>query len=102
MFGIVIDKNGYKVEFGEINEKGLINGYSLKQGERVITTDWNYANTLIKPQWNGNQWIERSNEIIENEVFISEQEKINSTLLKEITELKKEIALLKGGIKNVI
>ncbi|UWG06238.1 MAG: hypothetical protein [Bacteriophage sp.] len=100
MFGIVIDNNGYKVEFGEINEKGLIHGYTLKKGESVITTEWSYANTLIRPQWNGSQWIERATQDEINngsKIILTEQDEINAMLIKEIEDLKKEIATLRSG-----
>ncbi len=52
MFGIVINELGFKVEFVALNEDGTIQSYELKENEQVITTDWNVANSRVKPKWN--------------------------------------------------
>ncbi len=52
MFGIVINKQGYKIEFVALNEDDTVQFYELKDNEQVIKKDWNVANVMIKPKWN--------------------------------------------------
>ena len=58
MFGTVIDKQGYRVEFVVLNEDGTPQYYELKEGEAIIEKDWQIANSMNKPQWNGREWID--------------------------------------------
>lgn len=58
MFGIVIDKNGFKIDFFVLDSKGNPQGCELKDGEQVITISWDIANSMNKPQWNGKEWID--------------------------------------------
>lgn len=58
MFGVVIDKNGIKVEFVHVFDNGNIDSYELKEGEMLITTDWQIANSMVKPRWDGSKWVE--------------------------------------------
>lgn len=66
MFGIVIDKQGYKVAF-TISDNGipLLNDmprleYELKDGETFIEKDYKIANLMNKPQWqfDKGKWID--------------------------------------------
>ena len=80
MFGIVIDKNGYKIEFVALNEDKTPKFYELKEGGIIIETDWNIANTMLKPQWDGSKWIETAT-----------QEELNLAYPKKsIDEIKQE------------
>lgn len=58
MFGIVIDKQGFKVEFVALNEDKSPQFYELKEGETIVEEDWQIANSMNKPQWNGTEWID--------------------------------------------
>ena len=58
MFGIVINKDGYKVAFVCLDEEGNILYYTLNTDEQLITTDWQIANTMGKPRWTGTEWID--------------------------------------------
>jgi hypothetical protein len=58
MFGIVIDKQGFKVEFVALNEDKSPQFYELKEGEAIVEGDWQIANSMNKPQWNGTEWVE--------------------------------------------
>lgn len=58
MFGIVINKQGYKVEFVSLNEDKTPQFYELKDGESIIEDGWDIANDMNKPQWNGSEWID--------------------------------------------
>lgn len=55
MFGIVINTDGHKVAFVVLKD-GKPEGYKLKKGESIITKDWNKANAMGKPHWNGTEW----------------------------------------------
>ena len=57
-FGIVIDKQGFKVEFVVLNQDKTPQYYELKDGETIIEIDWQIANSMNKPQWNGEAWVE--------------------------------------------
>ena len=58
MFGILIDAQGYKLDFLVIGE------YEFKEGEQVIEEDWDIANSMIKPKWDFDNevWIEAATE----------------------------------------
>ncbi len=58
MFGIVIDEHNLKIAFIELNEDKTPKEYVLNHGESVIEIDWNIANTMLKPKWNGTNWEE--------------------------------------------
>ena len=58
MFGIVIDKQGYKIEFVVLNEDKSPQFYELKEGEAIVEEDWQIANSMNKPQWTGGEWID--------------------------------------------
>lgn len=58
MFGIVINEKGFKVEFVVLNEDKTPQFYTLKDGESIIETDWQIANSMNKPMWNGSEWID--------------------------------------------
>lgn len=58
MFGIIIDENGNKVEFVHVFDNGKIDSHELKNGERLIKTDWQAANSMLKPMWDGVKWVE--------------------------------------------
>lgn len=58
MFGIVINQQGYKVEFVALNKNKIPQFYELKDGESIIEEDWQIANSMNKPQWNGVEWID--------------------------------------------
>lgn len=87
MFGIVIDENGYKVEFVTLNENNIPEGYILKDGESIVTNDWNIANTMLKPKWESTtlSWIETATE---EEIKKAWEEK-NKALPEDLTDLLK-------------
>lgn len=58
MYAIVIDKQGYKVDFVVLNEDKSPQYYTLKDGESIIENDWNIANSMNKPQWVNGEWID--------------------------------------------
>ena len=58
MFGIVIDKQGFKVEFVVLNEDKSPQFYELKEGEAIVEEDWQIANSMNKPQWVNDKWID--------------------------------------------
>lgn len=112
MFGIVIDSNGFKIEFISLDKNNEPEKYDLRDGEKIVTTDWNIANTMLKPKWESTtlSWIETATE----EEIKEWQEKNNSTLKepseteilqKQLLETQAIVAnlqeqiLLNGGIK---
>lgn len=58
MFGIVINKEGFKVAFVVLNEDKTPQYYDLQDGEQIIETDWAIANSMNKPKWDGSKWID--------------------------------------------
>lgn len=58
MFGIVINKDGCKVEFVCLNQDKIPQFYELKEDEKIIETDWAIANSMNKPKWDGEKWID--------------------------------------------
>ncbi|MGL5689638.1 MAG: hypothetical protein ACRDD8_02355 [Bacteroidales bacterium] len=58
MFAIIIDSKGFKVEFVVLNEDGIPQGYTLKDGESVVQKSWDIANGMNKPQWDGAKLID--------------------------------------------
>lgn len=51
----VVDSNGFQIEFVLVVD-GEIQHYTLKDGERLI--DSQLSDGLLKPRWNGSEWIE--------------------------------------------
>ncbi len=122
MFGIVINQQGFKTEFVALNDNNNPQFYTLKDGEQVITDDWQIANTMLKPQRVDNTWVETATaeEIAEWEANQpksqpSQQDTLNAQLLIDNASMKAEInnqkalnsqllleiAKLKGGTTNV-
>lgn len=58
MFGIVIDKQGFKVEFVVLNEDKTPQFYELKDGETIVETGWQVANSMNKPQYINDEWVD--------------------------------------------
>lgn len=58
MYAIVIDKQGYKVEFVLLNEDKTPQYYTLKDGEAIVEDGWDIANSMNKPQWVNGEWID--------------------------------------------
>lgn len=87
MFGIVIDENGYKVEFVTLNENNITEGYILKDGESIIKQKWSIANNMLKPKWESTnlEWIETATE---EEIKKAWEEK-NKALPEDQTDLLK-------------
>ena len=87
MFGIVIDENGYKVEFVTLNENNITEGYILKDGESIIKQKWSIANNMLKPKWESTnlEWIETATE---EEIKKAWEEK-NKALPEDLTDLLK-------------
>ena len=90
MFGIIINKDGYKVAFVCLDEEGGILHYTLNKDEQLITTDWQVANTMGKPKWTGTEWVDEEPPQ-QIEIDISPI-KTNEDLTKENTELKTALA----------
>ena len=110
MFGIVIDENGYKIEFVHIFEDGTIDSYELHEGEQLMTEGWNIANTMHVPKWTGTEWIDEDPLPLPepSEPQPTAQELFNEQLLLENAGLKDavqtlllDVAILKGGEANV-
>lgn len=101
MFGIVIDENGYKVEFVTLNENNIPEGYILKDGESIIKQKWSIANNMLKPKWESTnlEWIETATEEEikawneKNKVMQkpTEQQTLNAQLLQQNANLQLEI-----------
>ncbi|WP_321833646.1 hypothetical protein [Clostridium butyricum] len=87
MFGIVIDSNGFKIEFISLNKNNEPEKYDLRDGEKIVTTDWNIANTMLKPKWESTtlSWIETATE---EEIKKALEEK-NKALPEDLTDLLK-------------
>lgn len=87
MFGIVIDENGYKVEFVTLNENNIPEGYILKDGESIIKQKWSIANNMLKPKWESTnlEWIETATE---EEIKKAWEEK-NKAIPEDLTDLLK-------------
>ena len=58
MFGVVVNEQGYKVEFVVLNEDKSPQFYELKEGEAIVEEDWQIANSMNKPQWVNGKWID--------------------------------------------
>lgn len=58
MFGIVIDKHGFKVAFVVLDENKIPMHYELNDGEVVIESSWEIANSMNTPKWDGEKWVE--------------------------------------------
>ncbi|KHD14343.1 hypothetical protein [Clostridium butyricum] len=87
MFGIVIDSTGIKTNFIVVDEDNIPEGYILKDSESIVTTDWNIANTMLKPKWESTtlSWIETATE---EEIKKAWEEK-NKPLPEDQTDLLK-------------
>lgn len=102
MFGIVIDKDGYKIEFVVLDQNKKITYYELKDGEKVVEEGWDIANSMVKPKWDGEKWVETGTpdpipepKPTEMEVLKKEKE----ILAKSVYELTSIVELLvQGGI----
>ena len=101
MFGIVIDSTGIKTNFIVLDEDNIPEGYILKDGESIVTNDWNIANTMLKPKWESTtlSWIETAteeeikawnekNKVIQKP---TEQQILNAQLLQQNANLQLEI-----------
>lgn len=87
MFAIVIDSTGIKTNFVVVDEDNIPEGYILKDGESIVTNDWNIANTMLKPKWETTtlSWIETATE---EEIKKAWEEK-NRPLPEDQTDLLK-------------
>lgn len=127
MYGILIDENGYKLDFDFLD---VLNSKELKDGESIVEQDWKIANSMNKPQWQFDTkiWIDTDplppvvqepNEmevlkarvdgleninaglLLENaghQIKIQEQEKMNKEQEVTNANLLLEIAMLKGAM----
>lgn len=124
MFAIVINQEGYKVEFVVLNKDKSPQFYELKDSESIIEEDWQIANSMNRPQWAGDKWIDTDplppvvtpphepSEVEVLEVRVDGLENINAGLLlenanqqveineQEMTnaQMLLEIAMLKGAM----
>ena len=91
MFGIVIDKDGYKIDFVHFFEDGEIDGYVLHEDESIIQDGWQIANAMGKPKWTGTEWID---EEPPEQIDICEEDRIktNEELTEELLQAQKIIA----------
>lgn len=97
MFAIVINKEGYKTGFIVLNEDKTPQDYTLKDGESIITKDWNIANAMGKPRWIGTEWIDE--EPLKQIDNCSEPSpKTNEQLTEENSQLWETIEFL---LKNI-
>ena len=93
MFGIIIDKNGYKERFVYLDEETNIMDDELQENEQLITADWSIANSMNQPRWTGTEWVDE-NPLPEPELVVPEptqQDILNAQLLKDSAESKLEL-----------
>lgn len=55
---IVIDKQGFKVEFVIVDEENNPQGYALKDRETLVFDKIGDSFNLVKAKWTGTDWIE--------------------------------------------
>lgn len=105
LFGTVIDKQGYKVEFVILNEDKSPQFYELKEGEAIVEEDWQIANSMNKPQWGGSEWIDTEPlpPIVTEPVEPNEMEvrlgQIEEAVGMLATQVAKNTLLQNGGVK---
>ena len=105
LFGTVIDKPGYKVEFVVLNEDKSPQLYELKDGETIIEDGWQIANSMNKPQWGGSEWIDTEPlpPIVTEPVEPNEMEvrlgQIEEAVGMLATQVAKNTLLQNGGVK---
>lgn len=58
MAGIVINKQGLKVEFVVLNEDKSPLFYTLNDDEQIIEIGCGIANSMLNPMWDGSEWVE--------------------------------------------
>lgn len=107
MFSIVINKQGYKVEFVALNENKEPQFYTLKDGEYLIEQDWQIANSMGKPRWTGTEWfdeeppkqIDNCSTPTDNE-RIAKLEEEKSILAENVYQLANIIEVMLGDVNN--
>ena len=57
IYATVIDTKAFKVDFVVMNGD-IPMYYTLKPGESLIFEDWQTANKMAAPRWDGEQWVE--------------------------------------------
>ena len=97
MFGIVIDKQGFKVEFVALNEDKSPQFYELKDGEAIVEEDWQIANSMNKPQWVNDKWID-TDPLPPIEEIPQEPNEME-VLEKQVKELTQENKLLHAQVE---
>lgn len=97
MFGIVINEQGYKVEFVVLNEDKTPQFYELKDDESIIEEGWQFANTLLKAKWTGNEWVEGATD--EELKEWEEAQPKPAAPVKTNEELEQENKLLKAQVE---
>ena len=97
MFGIVINQEGFKVEFVVLNEDRSPQFYELKEGESVIEDGWQIANSMNKPQWVNGKWIDT--DPLPPIEEIPQQPNEMEVLKEEVIALEKENKLLKAQVE---
>lgn len=97
MFGIVIDKQGYKIEFVVLNEDKSPQFYELKEGEAIVEEDWQIANSMNKPQWTGGEWIDT--DPLPPIEGMPQQPNEMEVLKEEVSGLRQENKLLKAQVE---
>lgn len=93
MFGIVINKDGYKVEFVVLDKDKTPQFYELKEDEQIIEKDWAIANSMNKPKWNFEKeiWEETEPKEVENEV-------VDKTKICTTQQLQEKVANLEDTL----
>ena len=105
MFGVVVNEQGYKVEFVVLNEDKSPQFYELKEGEAIVEEDWQIANSMNKPQWGGSEWIDTEPlpPIVTEPVEPNEMEvrlgQIEEAVGMLATQVAKNTLLQNGGVK---
>lgn len=88
MNAIVINENGFKVEFVLLDIDGKPLFYELQENESIVTIDVNICLEILKPKWTDSEWIETATE-----------EEIEASKPEVVEVPKSEIEILKEELK---
>jgi len=60
--GIVIDSNGFKVEYVAVDAENNSLDYVMQEGESLVFEDIATALSMTRPQWSSKKWVEKATE----------------------------------------